>query len=86
MSGPSACNDWARCCCGVRARVIDVAFFGLEADSPAGARPFRHRASWLEPGFVSKEHVTIRRMEHVGIMVDDLVAATDFFVELGLES
>jgi catechol 2,3-dioxygenase-like lactoylglutathione lyase family enzyme len=31
------------------------------------------------------EHMTIQRMEHVGIVVDDLAAATDFFVELGLE-
>jgi catechol 2,3-dioxygenase-like lactoylglutathione lyase family enzyme len=28
--------------------------------------------------------MTIRRMEHVGIVVDDLAAATAFFVELGL--
>jgi catechol 2,3-dioxygenase-like lactoylglutathione lyase family enzyme len=28
--------------------------------------------------------MTIQRMEHVGIMVDDLAAATAFFVELGL--
>ena len=27
----------------------------------------------------------IQRMEHVGIVVDDLAAATGFFVELGLE-
>jgi catechol 2,3-dioxygenase-like lactoylglutathione lyase family enzyme len=27
----------------------------------------------------------IKRMEHVGIVVDDLAAATAFFVELGLE-
>jgi catechol 2,3-dioxygenase-like lactoylglutathione lyase family enzyme len=27
----------------------------------------------------------IQRMEHVGIVVDDLAAATEFFVELGLE-
>lgn len=31
------------------------------------------------------EHLTIQRMEHVGIVVDDLAAATEFFVELGLE-
>jgi catechol 2,3-dioxygenase-like lactoylglutathione lyase family enzyme len=31
------------------------------------------------------EHMTIQRMEHVGIVVDDLPAATEFFVELGLE-
>ena len=31
------------------------------------------------------EPMTIHRMEHVGIVVDDLAAATEFFVELGLE-
>lgn len=30
------------------------------------------------------DSVTIRPMEHVGIVVDDLEAATAFFVELGL--
>ena len=29
--------------------------------------------------------MTIQRMEHVGIVVDDLAAATEFFIELGLE-
>ena len=29
--------------------------------------------------------MTIQRMEHVGIVVDDLEAATEFFVELGFE-
>ena len=29
--------------------------------------------------------MTIKRMDHVGIIVDDLEAATAFFVELGLE-
>jgi catechol 2,3-dioxygenase-like lactoylglutathione lyase family enzyme len=29
--------------------------------------------------------VTIQRLDHVGIVVDDLQAATDFFIELGLE-
>jgi catechol 2,3-dioxygenase-like lactoylglutathione lyase family enzyme len=29
--------------------------------------------------------MTIQRMEHVGIVVHDLAAATAFFVELGLE-
>ena len=29
--------------------------------------------------------MSIQRMEHVGIVVDDLAAATEFFVELGLE-
>ena len=27
----------------------------------------------------------IRRMDHIGIVVDDLAAATEFFVQLGLE-
>ncbi len=31
------------------------------------------------------EHMTIQRLEHVGIVVNDLPAAIDFFVELGLE-
>jgi catechol 2,3-dioxygenase-like lactoylglutathione lyase family enzyme len=31
------------------------------------------------------EQMTIQRMDHVGIIVDDLAAATAFFVELGLE-
>jgi catechol 2,3-dioxygenase-like lactoylglutathione lyase family enzyme len=34
--------------------------------------------------FLTIEHMTIQRMEHVGIVVDDLAAATEFFVELGL--
>ena len=29
--------------------------------------------------------MTIQRMEHVGVVVDDLAAATEFFIELGLE-
>ena len=29
--------------------------------------------------------MTIQRMEHVGIVVDDLAAVTQFFVDLGLE-
>ncbi len=31
------------------------------------------------------EHMTIKRMDHVGIVVDDLADAVAFFVELGLE-
>lgn len=29
--------------------------------------------------------MTIQRMDHVGIVVDDMAAATEFFVQLGLE-
>src|SRR5881227_2988263 len=35
--------------------------------------------------FLTIAHMTIQRMDHVGIVVDDLAAATGFFVELGLE-
>ena len=35
--------------------------------------------------FLTIEGMAIKRMEHVGIVVDDLAAATEFFVELGLE-
>ncbi|HEX3801914.1 MAG TPA: VOC family protein [Solirubrobacteraceae bacterium] len=31
------------------------------------------------------EHITIQRMDHVGIVVDDLAGAVAFFVDLGLE-
>src|SRR5207253_8433075 len=47
-------------------------------------RVFRRRSPWLELGFLTIEHMTIQRMEHVGIVVDDLAAATEL-VELGLE-
>lgn len=35
--------------------------------------------------FHTIEPMTVRRMDHVGIVVDDLKAATEFFRELGLE-
>src|SRR6266508_186826 len=38
----------------------------------------RRRPPWLGD-------MTIKRMDNVGIVVDDLAAATAFFVELGLE-
>ena len=37
------------------------------------------------PAFPTIGLVTIERMDHVGIVVDDLPAAIDFFVELGLQ-
>ncbi len=37
-------------------------------------------------GVPTIEHMAIKKMEHVGIVVDDLAAAIEFFVELGLES
>jgi catechol 2,3-dioxygenase-like lactoylglutathione lyase family enzyme len=35
--------------------------------------------------FATVKRVTIQRMDHVGIVVDDLAAAKAFFLELGLE-
>jgi catechol 2,3-dioxygenase-like lactoylglutathione lyase family enzyme len=35
--------------------------------------------------FLTIEPMAVQRLEHVGIVVDDLAAATEFFVELGLE-
>ena len=45
-------------------------------------------ATRLSPCSASRrtiEPMPIQRMDHVGIVVDDLAAATEFFVELGLE-
>src|SRR6266540_4002019 len=42
------------------------------------------RCSWGRR-VATVERMTIQRMEHVGIVVDDLAAATAFFVELGLK-
>jgi hypothetical protein len=42
-------------------------------------------ASVEDPGRATVERMTIQRMEHVGIVVDDLAAVTAFFVELGLK-
>ena len=48
-------------------------------------RPSRPLAQSLWPGRIIRGHMAILRMEHVGIVVDDLAAATEFFVRLGLE-
>ena len=43
----------------------------------------------LEPSLLHRlarvERMTIQRMDHVGVVVEDLAAATAFFVELGLK-
>ncbi len=40
----------------------------------------------MEPsGSSTLDGMTIQRMDHVGVVVDDLAAATAFFVELGME-
>ena len=38
-----------------------------------------------DPAFPTLRGVTVHRMDHVGIVVEDLAAAIAFFVELGLE-
>jgi catechol 2,3-dioxygenase-like lactoylglutathione lyase family enzyme len=42
-------------------------------------------AGWGSPNAAGAPAMTIERMEHVGIVVEDLAAATAFFVELGLK-
>src|SRR5256885_16801170 len=54
----------------------------MRASAPA-ARPIREAA--LGPSCPTIERMTIQRMDHVGVVVDDLGAATAFFVELGLK-
>ncbi len=49
-----------------------------EQTAPLLTNTARHPTSMLRD-------VTIQRMDHVGIVVDDLEAATAFFVELGME-
>src|SRR6266542_4241412 len=50
---------------------------------PADRQPRDAAAGAVTPTTV--ERMTIQRMEHVGIVVDDLEPATAFFVELGLK-
>src|SRR5712664_4488136 len=49
-----------------------------------GPSATERRCSWGRR-VATVERMTIQRMEHVGIVVDDLAAATAFFVELGLK-
>ncbi len=44
-----------------------------------GSGLFRRLAPRLEPGFLTIEHMTIQRMEHVGIVVDDAPTLEQFF-------
>jgi len=50
---------------------------------PADRQPRDAAAGAVTP--LPSSRVTIQRMDHVGIVVDDLEAATAFFVELGLK-
>ena len=49
------------------------------------AKVFPARVAGLDRWVLTIEHMTIQRMDHVGVVVDDLAAATEFFVDLGLE-
>jgi len=50
----------------------------------AAGSAIERRCSWGRRS-VTVERMTIQPMEHVGVVVDDLAAATAFFVELGLK-
>jgi catechol 2,3-dioxygenase-like lactoylglutathione lyase family enzyme len=52
--------------------------------SPEPCRAGRRLAPRLETWFLA-ENMTIQRIEHVAVVVEDLAAAAEFFVELGLE-
>jgi hypothetical protein len=52
--------------------------------TPEQSQPSRPPGTTARIWVITIEHMTIQRMEHVGIVVDDLAAATEFFVELGL--
>ena len=54
------------------------------AGVPTSRSATERRCSWSRRA-ATVERMTIQRMEHVGIVVDDLEAATAFFVELGLK-
>ncbi|MCW3056450.1 MAG: putative lyase, partial [Solirubrobacterales bacterium] len=49
------------------------------------AQPSRVLVHLVAGSVATVERMTIQRMDHVGIVVDDLAAATAFFVELGLK-
>jgi hypothetical protein len=51
---------------------------------PTSRSATESRCSWGRR-VATVERMTIQRMEHAGIVVDDLAAATAFFVELGLK-
>src|SRR3979409_355138 len=51
---------------------------------PTSGSATERRSSWGRR-VATAERVTIQRMDHVGVVVDDLAAATAFFVELGLK-
>jgi hypothetical protein len=48
----------------------------------AAPRGTQHAWRSSRPRSATVERMTIQRMDHVGIVVDDLAAATAFFVEL----
>jgi catechol 2,3-dioxygenase-like lactoylglutathione lyase family enzyme len=62
--------------------------YGWCPPTEAAARqrhPARSERADLPAWLCTVERLTVQRMDHVGIVVDDLAAATEFFVQLGLE-
>jgi catechol 2,3-dioxygenase-like lactoylglutathione lyase family enzyme len=57
----------------------------LEGKASRVGDPLHQSRESARAGRREDEHVTVQRMDHVGIVVDDLAAATEFFVQLGLE-
>jgi catechol 2,3-dioxygenase-like lactoylglutathione lyase family enzyme len=68
---------------------IEPATFGLKGRRPPhGRRDCGGDATECDrqlAGLPTIEHMAIKKMEHVGIVVNDLAVAIEFFVELGLE-
>jgi len=59
--------------------------WSLQTNAPRSHQAATEGRCSLSRGDATVERMTIQRMEHVGIVVDDLAAATAFFVELGLK-
>jgi catechol 2,3-dioxygenase-like lactoylglutathione lyase family enzyme len=68
-----------------KSRKKERARSGEKAHSAWKAAVQEHGRVPGEGSFRSVERMTIQRMDHVGIVFDDIVAATEFFVELGLK-
>lgn len=69
---------------------VEVGSSGMHSYSRSAWRHFveykvRNCRTKSESATAIMDRMTIQRMEHVGIVVDDLAAAIEFFIDLGLE-